>query len=287
MSRLPRAISSLLRPSQNSLKPSALAPPRTRTVQVSTSTRHTESTLEDHPSSHTASRRSDDDAHFAAHLNSVFRPLEFPLGLARRILTHGSHKAAIHGHNGRLGFIGRRVLESYYLLFVHEVAQRRALHDYDRLASRALNTYFLGEHVAHRWSLGRVLLWVPTVPKETLRTAQTQNPDSELDEALKASPGIAKSVGLYKVMGEAVQAVVGGVYHQFGGSVAHQLFHTRILPHLLLPGRSSEVPEEFHATALRICERMGGPESDLLHHLNIPEHTKGEHVHVSPKRRVA
>lgn len=111
--------------------------------------------------------------------------------------------------------IGRRVLESYFLLFIHEVAQGRAHHDYDRLTSRALNTYFLGEHVAPQWSLGRVLLWVPTVPKETLRTARTQNPDSELDEALTASPGIAQSVGLYKVMGEAVQAVVGGVYHQF------------------------------------------------------------------------
>lgn len=240
MSRLPRAVDSLLRPSQNSLKASTLAPPRTRTVQVNFSTRHTGSTSEDYPSSHTASRGSDDDARFAAHLNSVFRPLEFSPELARRILTHGSHKVAIHGHNGRLGFIGgysfngndflllvfdffsitrpsigRRVLESYYLLFVHEVAQGRAHHDYDRLASRALNTYFLGEHVAPRWSLGRVLLWVPTAPKETLRTAQTQNPDSELDEALQVSPGIAKSVGLYKVMGEAVQAVVGGVYHQF------------------------------------------------------------------------
>jgi len=147
----------------------------------------------------------------------------------------------------------------------------------------------LGEHIAPRWSLGRVLLWVPTVPRETLRATQTQNPDSELDEALAASPGIAKSVGLYKVMGEAVQAVVGGVYHQFGGSVAHQLFHTRILPHLLLPGRLSGVPEEFHETALRICERMGGPESDLRCHLNpnTPEHTEDEHVHVSTKRRAA
>lgn len=111
--------------------------------------------------------------------------------------------------------IGRRVLESYYLLFIHEVAQGRGHHDYDRLTSRALNTYFLGEHVAPLWSLGRVLLWVPTAAKETLRTARTQNADSELTEALTASPGIAKSVGLYKVMGEAVQAVVGGVYHQF------------------------------------------------------------------------
>ena len=101
------------------------------------------------------------------------------------------------------------------MLFIHEAARGRGHHDYDRLISRALNTYFLGEHVAPRWTLGRVLLWVPTASKETLRTAQTQKPDIELGEALAASPGIAKSVGLYKVMGEAVQAMVGGVYHQF------------------------------------------------------------------------
>ena len=69
-----------------------------------------------------------------------------------------------------------------------------------------------------------------------------------------------------------------------GGSVAHRLFHTRILPHLLLPGRSSGVPEEFHATALRICGRMGGPEGDLS---DNSEPTRDEHVHVSAKRRVS
>lgn len=110
MSRLPRAINSLLRPSQCSSKPSVLAPPRTLPVSVKFSTRHTESTSDDHPSSHTAPSVSDDDARFAAHLNSVFRSLEFPPELARRILTHGSHKAAIHGHNGRLGFIGEYLL---------------------------------------------------------------------------------------------------------------------------------------------------------------------------------
>ena len=39
--------------------------------------------------------------------------------------------------------------------------------------------------------------------------------DPELAMALRAHPQIVRGVGLYKVMGEAVQAVVGGVYHQF------------------------------------------------------------------------
>lgn len=82
---------------------------------VNFSTRHTDSAPEDHLSSYTASRTSDDDARFAAHLNSVFPSLEFPPELARRLLTHGSHKAAIHGHNGRLGFIGEHLLNEEYL----------------------------------------------------------------------------------------------------------------------------------------------------------------------------
>ena len=106
MSRLPRATNSLLRPFQSSLKALALAPPRTPPVRLNFSTRHVESISEDHPSSHTVSRVSYDDARLASHLNSVFRSLEFPPELAKRILTHGSHRAAIHGHNGRLGFIG-------------------------------------------------------------------------------------------------------------------------------------------------------------------------------------
>lgn len=118
MSRLPRATDSLLRPAQSSWKPSALAPRRT-TVLANFSTRHAESSPEDHRLSYTSLRVSDsDDARFATHLNSVFRSLEFPPELARRILTHGSHKAAIHGHNGRLGFIGGYLFNQNCFLFL-------------------------------------------------------------------------------------------------------------------------------------------------------------------------
>ncbi|KAG0707669.1 hypothetical protein DFH29DRAFT_894866 [Suillus ampliporus] len=213
----------------------------------------------------------EDTAQFAAHLNNVFPSLHFPPELAQRILTHGSHKAAVHGHNGRLSFVGRRVLESYYLLFLHSVAQNQNPHDYESLSSRALNTYLLGEHVAPRWSLGRILLWTPTVSQDVLQTHKNiksssakQSAEAELENVLTANPGIVRSVGLYKVMGDAVQSVVGGVYHQFGGSVAHRLFHTRILPHILLPGKAEGVPSEFHHRALALCERMGGMDGNLL-----------------------
>jgi len=46
------------------------------------------------------------DPHFAEHLNGLFPTLQFPPELARRILTHGSHPAAIHGHNAAYSFIG-------------------------------------------------------------------------------------------------------------------------------------------------------------------------------------
>lgn len=243
MSRLSRTLQTSLRNTSCTLKGSVLAPPRTRIARSSTAASSATTTA---------------DSPLAAHLNTVFSPLQFPPELARRILTHGSHPEAVHGHNGRLAFIGRRVLESYYLLFVHDSAKASADYNYDALAERALNSYVLGEHVAPQWSLGKVLRWVPTIPRNAMEAAQEHLPDAELTRALSANPGIVRSVGLYKVMGEAVQAVVGGVYHQFGGSVAHRLFHTRILPHILLPNQHGGVPMEFHAKALSISERMGG-----------------------------
>jgi hypothetical protein len=180
----------------------------------------------------------DDGARFAAHLNNVFPSLHFPPALAQRILTHGGHKLAPQGHNARLSFVGktlsiphiyqvfntfftgRRVLESYYLLFLHSVARTQNQHDYEYLSSRALNSYLLGEHIAPRWSLGRIVQWAPAVSQDVLTAHKigknSQQPaDVQLENALQANRGFVKSVGLYKVMGEAVQSVVGGIYHQF------------------------------------------------------------------------
>lgn len=46
--------------------------------------------------------------------------------------------------------------------------------------------------------------------------------------------------------------------------MTHRLFHTRILPHILLPGKAEGVPPEFHSKALALCERMGGMDGNLL-----------------------
>lgn len=46
--------------------------------------------------------------------------------------------------------------------------------------------------------------------------------------------------------------------------MTHRLFHTRILPHILLPEKAEGVPPEFHQKALTLCERMGGVDGNLL-----------------------
>ncbi|KAG2358131.1 hypothetical protein BDR07DRAFT_1295792, partial [Suillus spraguei] len=69
--------------------------------------------------------------------------------------------------------------------------------------------------------------------------------DAESENPLMANPGTTRSVGPYNVTGDAVQTVIGGAHHQFDGSAAHRLFHTRILPHIL-SGKVEGVPSDFH-----------------------------------------
>ena len=49
-----------------------------------------------------------------------------------------------------------------------------------------------------------------------------------------------------------------------GGSVAHRVFHTRLLPLVLLPGTSDGLPDVFHKDALLASKRMGGETGPLL-----------------------
>ncbi|KAK2464705.1 hypothetical protein APHAL10511_003281 [Amanita phalloides] len=191
------------------------------------------------------------DAYLVEHINGLFPPLQFPPDLARRILTHGSHPSAIHGHNAGLRFIGRRVIESYLLLFLNSSSALKPMHDLDVILDRTVNTYLLGEHVGSSWGLGRALRWTPAVP-----TSQLPSTPPNRKELLRG-------VGLYKVQGDTVAAVVGGTYYQFGASVAQRLFHTRVLPKLLLERRPEGLPDVFHAEALAMCERMGGPDAQL------------------------
>ncbi|KAF7967782.1 hypothetical protein HWV62_33011 [Athelia sp. TMB] len=219
-----------------------------------------------------------DVSRFSRHLNEQFAPLSWPDELARRVLTHGSHKAStVDGHNARLAFLGRRVMHTYTSLFLLSSPALNASHDVELIASRALNTYALGQHVAPRMHLGRALRWRPTVNPEVSKRAQFKFPtpapgqadapqvlDPELAAALHSHPALMRSTGLYKVMGECVQAVIGGAYHQFGGAVALKLFHTRVLNNLLLSGRGTMATGtgglglhgDFHADAFNKAQEM-------------------------------
>ncbi|KAJ7637047.1 ribonuclease-III-like-domain-containing protein [Roridomyces roridus] len=191
------------------------------------------------------------DEVFAGHLDGLFSPLKFPLELAARVLTHASHPAAYHGHNAQFSFIGRRVLESYLLLLLSSSPQLKPSHDLQEIVSRVLNTYFLGQHVGSKWGLGRVMRWTPTIAASML-----------LDESRADKTKLLKDVGLYKVQGDAVTAVMGGIFQQFGASTAHRIFHSRLLPRLLTP--HGGLPLCFHADALEASRRLGGVHGDLV-----------------------
>ena len=65
-----------------------------------------------------------------------------------------------------------------------------------------LHTDFLGEYVGPEWGVGRVIRWSPSAPAHRIADM-----DMKVD--------VRRQVGLYKVQGEAVQAIIGGIYFQF------------------------------------------------------------------------
>lgn len=137
-----------------------------------------------------------------------------------------------------LNDIGRRTLHAYLILFLHSSPAADPTHDFEYIASRALNTYALGQHVAPKWNLGRALRWQPAVNSGQrpdlgydIKGRVGKDGDEELAVALRAHPTLMRSVGLYKVMGEAVQAIIGGVYHQF---VSLYECRTSIVAHVIV-----------------------------------------------------
>jgi len=105
-----------------------------------------------------------------------------------------------------------------------------------------LNTNVLGEWVGPEWGVGRVIRWTPSAPAD--RRAH-----------MHEVADVRRQVGLYKVQGEAVEAIIGGIYFQFGGVVAQRVFHTRLLP-LLMVNRG--LPKVFHKKAKELRTQMDG-----------------------------
>lgn len=103
------------------------------------------------------------------------------------------------------------------MLFLQSSPAARPDHNFELISDRTLNTYGLGQYVAPKWQLGRVLRWQPAVKPAIRNRSDVPNngDDRDLALALRSHPALVKSVGLYKVMGEGVQALIGGVYHQF------------------------------------------------------------------------
>ena len=94
--------------------------------------------------------------------------------------------------------LGRRVLEAYFLMFLHSCPNVNSGANYANITSNALNTYTLGEHVGREWGIGKVLKW-----------------KSMVDPQMVAKGADNGHVGLHKVLGTTVEAIFGGVYHQF------------------------------------------------------------------------
>ena len=138
------------------------------------------------------------------------------------------------------------MLETYLLLLLSANPALDPADDLEAIASHALNTYLVGEHVGRDWEIGRVLRWVPAAPA------------SAAVHAVSADQAQGRSIGLYKVQGDTVAAVVGGVFREWGASTAHRLFHTRVVPHILVG-----LPDRFHAHVKEVCNRMGGLQGPL------------------------
>jgi Ribonuclease-III-like len=147
------------------------------------------------------------------------------------MITHASWNKGMDGHNGRLIFLGRRVLNTYLMMFLssHPKVLQSSLHDnlkppekkqkesivfpepeFDLASTteRLLDTYILGEYVGGPWDLQKVMRWTPALPMSAAPTLSTP------------APAALRSSGLYKVRGACVEAVIGGIFHHY---VSYQL----------------------------------------------------------------
>lgn len=54
------------------------------------------------------------------------------------------------------------------------------------------------------------------------------------------------------------------VFSHQGGVIAQRVFHTRVLPHILLPGTPFGLHDAFHDATLEAQARLGGPKGLLI-----------------------
>ncbi len=98
-------------------------------------------------------------------------------------------------------------------MFIHSSPALRPDHDYEKFILHALNTYTLGELVAPKWELGKATKWKPM---NVGNLSRPLGPDDDGPSPFVDVKGDnARSIGMYKVHGTTVEAVVGGVFHEF------------------------------------------------------------------------
>ncbi|SGZ08488.1 BQ5605_C030g10797 [Microbotryum silenes-dioicae] len=167
-----------------------------------------------------------------ARIGTLLSPLNLasPLDplLLQRALTHksGQHKPSSHsslsasqiGHGEKLAFLGRRVLRMHYTLHLASHLDPRSEVMHDGLRQSAIDIRFdtkqLGATIGKGWGLQSVLRW-----------REVRGP--------KGDP-----TGLYKARGQAVEALIGAVYTQFGIQATKKMFALMVWPGL---GMSSSV----------------------------------------------
>ncbi|THH07038.1 hypothetical protein EW145_g3658 [Phellinidium pouzarii] len=195
------------------------------------------------------------------HLHHIFPPLEFPPTISTQMLTHISAKEAWAGHNARLAFVASVELSPAS----SPSLDPDATFDFNLIAYRALHTNLLGEYVGNQWKLRRIMLWtlpIPSSAKAATRMSLSRHFEEDGKRSRDYNP--VAGPGLYKVQGTTVEGIMGGVFHQFGGTIAQRVFHTRLLPHILCPGTPFGLHDAFHNAALDMQERMGGADGLLV-----------------------
>ncbi|KAF8317094.1 hypothetical protein DL93DRAFT_2165755 [Clavulina sp. PMI_390] len=208
-----------------------------------------------------------DDGHWAIYyLWQTFPnlPTDFAPDVARRMLTHMSYRAGAqtYGHNARLSFLGRRVLQAYLLMHLQatvpdsvmlgpgagqkgsvlnkpkEAGALDGFMDLEAIVESALETRSLGERVAPVWRLENGIRWTSALSPSKL-------PGHAAEQSYQR--------GRDKVMGTTVEAIIGGIFHQFGGLEAQYVFREHVLPYLELP-RSLQPASEAQEVPFRIVK---------------------------------
>ncbi|KAG8742454.1 hypothetical protein FRC10_001424 [Ceratobasidium sp. 414] len=144
---------------------------------------------------------SDEDA--VAYFARLLPPLKFPRETTMRMITHTSWRAGMEGNNNRFSFIEPPSGPPPDTQISHLPMPSSVLEqDFDEITNKAVNTQVLGSFVGNVWELERVMRWVPN----------------------RVGESISNDPGLYKIRGTTVEAVVGGVFHQFVRKFDTRLF---------------------------------------------------------------